>query len=225
MSSVLKINKMKKWLVEGFKDNKGFIFFLVMMFAFRSTFADWNTVPTGSMKPTILIGDRILVNKMAYDIHFPFTHFSLLKMADPERGDIIIFDSLVSDKRLVKRVVGMPGDTVELRRNRLLINGEALLYETLSSNDLTSDKVEDLFGTSHKIRINNLGSVLSSFDPVVVPDEHYLALGDSRDDSADSRVIGFIPRGEIVGRSSTVVLSFNYDNYYIPRSGRYFQTL
>jgi len=146
-------------------------------------------------------------------------------MADPERGDIIIFDSLVSDKRLVKRVVGMPGDTVELRRNRLLINGEALLYETLSSNDLTSDKVEDLFGTSHKIRINNLGSVLSSFDPVVVPDEHYLALGDSRDDSADSRVIGFIPRGEIVGRSSTVVLSFNYDNYYIPRSGRYFQTL
>lgn len=216
---------MKKWIVDGWKENKGFIFFLIMMFAFRSTFADWNTVPTGSMKPTILIGDRILVNKMAYDIHFPFTHFSLLKLADPERGDIIVFDSLVSDKRLVKRVVGIPGDKVELRQNQLFINGEALSYETLTSNALTSDKIEDLVGVQHKIRINNLGSALSSFDLVTVPEGHYLAMGDSRDNSADSRVIGFIPRGEIVGRSSTVVLSFNYDNYYIPRSGRYLQSI
>jgi len=218
-------SKIKTWLVKGWKENKGFIFFLVIMFAFRSTFADWNTVPTGSMKPTILIGDRILVNKMAYDIHFPFTHFSLLKMADPERGDIIIFDSVASDKRLVKRVIGMPGDSVELRRNQLLINGEPLAYETISRGELTSDRIEFLVGTRHKIRVNNLGSALSSFDPVVVPDEHYLAMGDSRDKSADSRVIGFIPRSEIVGRSSTVVLSFNYDNYYIPRSGRYIQAL
>ena len=126
-------SKIKGWVSGTWKDNKGFIFFLILMFAFRSTFADWNTVPTGSMKPTILIGDRILVNKMAYNIHFPFTHFSLLKLADPERGDIIVFDSEVSDKRLVKRVVGMPGDRVELLGNQLIISGKALAYESLST--------------------------------------------------------------------------------------------
>ena len=217
--------KIKGWVSSTWKDNKGFIFFLILMFAFRSTFADWNTVPTGSMKPTILIGDRILVNKMAYNIHFPFTHFSLLKLADPERGDIIVFDSEVSDKRLVKRVVGMPGDRVELLGNQLIISGKALAYESLSNNASSSDYQEDLLGVKHTIRVNNSGSPYSSFDTVIVPEGHYLAMGDNRDNSADSRVIGFIPRAEIVGRSSTVVLSFNYDNYYIPRSGRYLQTL
>ena len=75
------------------------------------------------MKPTILEGDRILVNKMAYDIRVPFTLISLHKIADPARGDIIVFDSAVADKRLVKRVVGIPGDRVELINNILFING------------------------------------------------------------------------------------------------------
>ncbi|MFT7687138.1 MAG: signal peptidase I [Candidatus Azotimanducaceae bacterium] len=216
---------MKSWLSKSWKENRTFIFFLVLMFVFRSTFADWNTVPTGSMKPTILIGDRILVNKMAYDIHFPFSHFSMIKMGDPERGDIIVFDSKVSDKRLVKRVIGMPGDLLALDNNLLTINGKALSYENISNDGVRSDKFEDLEGVSHIVRVNNTGSYLSSFDPVRVPEGHYLAMGDNRDNSADSRVIGFVPRGEIVGRSSTVVLSFNYDNYYIPRAGRYLQAL
>jgi len=216
---------MKKWLSKSWKENKTFIFFLVLMFVFRSTFADWNSVPTGSMKPTILIGDRILVNKMAYDIRFPFSHFSMIKMGDPERGDIIVFDSTVSDKRLVKRVIGMPGDVLALNNNHLTINGEPLSYEDISNDGVTSDKFEDLAGLVHIVRFNNAGSYLSNFDPVQVPEGHYLAMGDNRDNSADSRVIGFVPRGEIVGRSSTVVLSFDYDNYYIPRSGRYIQPL
>lgn len=216
---------MMQWLSKSWKENRAFIFFLVLMFVFRSTFADWNTVPTGSMKPTILIGDRILVNKMAYDIRFPFSHFSMIYMGDPVRGDIIVFDSKVSDKRLVKRVIGMPGDVVALENNVLTINGKTVPYEEISNDGKTQDRVEDLEGLLHIVRTDNAGSALSNFDSVQVPEGHYLAMGDNRDNSADSRVIGFIPRGEIVGRSSTVVMSFDYDNYYIPRSGRYLQKL
>ena len=96
---------------------------------FRSACADWNTVPTGSMNPTIIEGDRIAVNKMAYDLRIPFTHISLRKLGDPERGDIAVFDSKVSDKRLVKRVIGVPGDRVAMINNQLLINDAVIDYD------------------------------------------------------------------------------------------------
>jgi signal peptidase I len=195
------------------------------MFVFRSSIADWNTVPTGSMKPTILEGDRILVNKMAYDIRLPFTHVSLLKITNPARGDIVVFDSEVSDKRLVKRVIGVPGDTVTMINNILYINGEALPYSNISTTPINTDRKEYLPNVEHLVRVNNNGSPLSTFRTVLVPDEFYLVLGDNRDNSADSRVIGLVPRHEIVGRSSTVIMSFNYDNYYIPRSDRFFHKL
>jgi signal peptidase I len=216
---------MKKGLLKAWKDNKGFIIFIALMFVFRSALADWNEVPTGSMKPTILEGDRILVNKMAYDLRIPFTHVSLAKMADPARGDIIVFDSKVSDKRLVKRVIGLPGDTVALVNNVLYINGEKLDYQELSAQGLDVDKLEHLQGVTHSVRLNKNGSTLSNFNAVSVPTEFYLAMGDNRDQSADSRVIGFVPRAEIVGRARSVVLSFNYDNYYIPRTDRFFHQL
>ena len=207
------------------KEHKTFFLFIILMTVFRSSIADWNTVPTGSMKPTIIEGDRILVNKMAYDIRVPFTHHSLYNIADPARGDIIIFDSKVSHLKLVKRVIGVPGDVVELTDNVLRVNGETLSYEDLSSTSVTQDKSEDLLGVQHNVRVRKAGSSLSSFQPVRVPDGFYLALGDNRDNSSDSRVIGFVPRREIVGRTRSVVLSFDYDNYYIPRSDRFFHTL
>lgn len=216
---------MKLWFLTAWKENKSFILFMTLMFVFRSALADWNTVPTGSMKPTILEGDRIWVNKMAYDLRLPFTHISLYKISDPLRGDIVVFDSEISGKRLVKRVVGIPGDTVELRENILHINGEGLAYEALMSTNLVADKQEDLLGVKHSIRVAKGVTSVSSFPPVKVPAGYYLALGDNRDNSADSRVIGFVPRNEIVGRSKRVVMSLNYDNYYIPRLDRFFHTL
>lgn len=87
---------MRKWVLKAWKENKSFLLFIALMFVFRSAVADWNEVPTGSMKPTIVEGDRILVNKLAYDIRVPFTHIPLLKISDPARGDIIIFDSKAS---------------------------------------------------------------------------------------------------------------------------------
>ncbi len=221
---------MRQRLQKLWHENKTFLVFIMLMFVFRSAVADWNEVPTGSMKPTIVEGDRIWVNKMAYDVRVPFTHISLLKLADPERGDIVVFDSEVSDKRLVKRVIGVPGDTIAMHDNELWINGNTVTYQK-NLNSLENavnpdtDKLEILPGVEHLVRIQKQSSAFSNFLPVVVPEGHYLVLGDNRDNSADSRVIGFVPREEIVGRSRSVVLSFNYDNNYIPRTDRFFRTL
>jgi signal peptidase I len=125
----------------------------------------------------------------------------------------------------VKRVVGVPGDRVKLMHNTLYINDRRLSYEEVSSTAGISDIREYLPGAEHLIRIRKGGSPLSSFHTVAVPPGYYLALGDNRDNSADSRVIGFIPRDEIVGRSRKVVMSLDYDNYYLPRSGRFMHDL
>src|SRR5450759_5965790 len=109
---------MKNGLIMLWRENRGLMLFVVLMIFFRSALADWNTVPSGSMKPTILEGDRILVNKLAYDLRIPLTHISIYKFADPKRGDIVVFDSKAADARLVKRVIGVPGDLVEMRDNR-----------------------------------------------------------------------------------------------------------
>lgn len=213
----------KKIWVRSWQENKSFIIFLSLMFIFRSACADWNTVPSGSMKPTILEGDRIAVNKLAYDIRIPFTHISLAKLADPARGDIVVFDSKVSDKRLVKRTIGIPGDTVAMVNNQLIVNGKEIQYE---STPESSDQLEHLFSTTHAVRINNPNNhAFANFPAVVIPEGFYLMLGDNRDNSADSRVIGLVPRDEIIGRSRAVVMSFNYDNFYIPRADRFFKSL
>lgn len=216
---------MHKRIIKLWRDNKSFLLFIGLMLVFRSAVADWNAVPTGSMQPTIVEGDRILVNKLAYDVRLPFTKVALFEFSAPARGDIVIFDSEASGKRLVKRIVGIPGDTVALQNNVLSINGEPLDYLDVSSETSTIDKLENLLGAKHFIRIDRRGSSLSSLLPVQVPAGHYFALGDNRDNSADSRVIGFVPRQEIVGRSRRVVLSLDYDNFYMPRQNRFFHTL
>ena len=216
---------MTGWIVRTCRQNKSFLLFVVLMCIFRSAVADWNDVPTGSMQPTIIEGDRIFVNKMAYDIRVPFTHLSLIHLADPSRGEIIVFDSKVSEKRLVKRVVGIPGDVVSLLDNELKINGEPLVYEDIDSTNLTVDKKEDLFGVGYLIRTHLSGSRMSNFNPVEVPQGYYLVLGDNRDNSADSRMIGLVPRDEIVGRTRSVVLSLDYENFLLPRKDRFFHAL
>jgi len=208
------------------REYRGFVLFIALMVVFRSALADWNVVPSGSMKPTILEGDRILVNKLAYDLHVPLTHVSLHRFGDPERGDIVVFDSKLADTRLVKRVIGLPGDTVSMRDNRLVINGVEAGYSDRIRRADAVFETESYPGFSHRIEIARAGgSRLSSFAPVVVPEDHYLVLGDNRDNSADSRVYGFVPRGEIVGNAKRTVLSLDYDNYYIPRADRFLHPL
>jgi len=217
---------MKKMLLKLWKENKSLLVFISLMLVFRSAVADWNDVPTGSMKPTIVEGDRIFINKMAYDIRVPFTHISLVKLADPQVNDIIIFDSVAADKRLVKRVIGVPGDNISMTNNQLFINGKAVTYEVKDKSiAYHHESKETINGQSHSIRLNNVASQLANFNTVTVPTDRFLVLGDNRDNSADSRVIGFIPRNEIIGRSSKVAFSLNYDNYFLPRGERFLHSL
>ena len=217
---------MKSGLIKAWREYRGFALFIILMIIFRSALADWNVVPTGSMNPTILEGDRILVNKLAYDFKIPLTHISIYKFGDPKRGDIVIFDSKVADTRLVKRVIGLPGDTVEMRDNRLTINGIEARYSNVEYAADAIFAIESDVSMSHRIELARTGgSRLSTFGPVMVPKDRYLVLGDNRDNSADSRVYGFIPRDEIIGNARTIVLSLNYDHYYVPRADRFFRAL
>ncbi|GIU03457.1 signal peptidase I [Shewanella sp. c952] len=219
-------------LLKLLKQNHSLILFVSLMLVFRSAVADWNSVPTGSMKPTIVEGDRLLVNKMAYDLRVPFTHISIAKLADPQRGDIVVFDSKASNKKLVKRVIGLPNDSISMRDNVLSINDETIAYSGtgLPNADGSEMRTEHLLGINHQVKVAGIAgqgviSRQSSFGPITVPEGHYLVLGDNRDHSSDSRMIGFVPRAEIVGRSSSVVFSANYDNYYLPRQERFFHSL
>ncbi len=238
-----KLKNLKRHIAHFWIEFRSVAVFIVLMIAFRSAVADWSDVPTGSMKPTIIEGDRIFVKKLAYDLRVPLTHISLLRLADPERGDIIIFDSAFSELRLVKRVIGVPGDEIEVRRDVVYINGEPLQYAPLNDENGFNDAsgyVRDMKESIQGIHVDTdsgtprsreytvrmtRGGILSSFGPVKVPDDSYFVLGDNRDNSADSRVIGFVPRSEIVGRSDSVVLSLDYENSYLPRTERFFHTL
>jgi len=207
----------KNWL----REISGFAIIILLVTGFRSAIADWNDVPTGSMLPTIVEGDRILVDKMAYDLRVPFTHLSLKQFDNPKRGEIIIFESAAADKRLVKRVIGVPGDLVAMQDNRLIINGVEAEYAPLAGKEGRVTLQERWGDMQHTIQlVQNMPGRLSNFGPVQVPDGQYLVMGDNRNNSADSRVIGFIPRDEIVGRGERVVVSFDYENYYLPRAER-----
>ncbi|MEO8672464.1 MAG: signal peptidase I [Tahibacter sp.] len=217
---------MRTTLLRLLRENRGLMLFFGLMLVFRSSLADWNTVPTSSMQPTIVEGDRILVNKLAFDLNLPLTHVSLHHFGDPQRGDIIVFDSLAAKTRLVKRVIGVPGDVVELIDNRLVVNHVPAQY---SENKLSNDGMsatESLLGITHRVRFKSgAPNAYASFGPIEVPEGHYLVLGDNRDNSADSRVIGLVPRAEIGGRAREVVISLDYDNYYLPRSKRVLHSL
>jgi len=226
----LKGNVMKATFANFFKENKSLLLFISLMLVFRSAVADWNDVPTGSMKPTIVEGDRIFVNKMAYDLRVPFSQQSLIKISDPKRNDIVIFESKIADKRLVKRVIGIPGDTVSMNKNQLTVNQEAASYQVISRNNNYVLSQESINGQSHVIRTklpvgSRNYSARTSFKKFTVPDGFYLMMGDNRDNSADSRSIGLVPREEIIGRSNKVAFSLNYDNYLFPRSERFLKAI
>jgi signal peptidase I len=200
--------------------------------SFRSAIADWNDVPTGSMIPTILEGDRIFVNKLAYDLKVPYTTWHLARWDDPKRGEIVVFFSPADGKRLVKRVVGLPGDKIAMLKNRLFINDEALNYDPLDDHEIISQLPPDqqthhlffseyLTEKTHPVMITPEVPSLNTFAPIIVPEGHYFVMGDNRDNSADSRFFGFVERKRIVGRATHVALSLNYDKHYFPRWDRF----
>lgn len=218
------LSALRHWL----RENRGFIVFLLCFGLLRTAVADWNPVPTGSMRPTILEGDVVLVNRTAYDLKPPLSTWSLLRTGEPQRGDVVVFFSPVDGSRLIKRLVALPGDVVELDewQRRLRINGEAALYSDAQAvlepigPALAVDAsrpLEQLAGHSRRVQLleglrsaqnaNAVNQRPAGFGPLRVPEGHYFMLGDNRDNSGDSRVFGPVPRHLLVGRAHHVLVS------------------
>ena len=170
------------------------------------------------MKPTILEGDRVFVNKLAYDLKVPFTTRHLAEWNNPHRGDIVVFFSPHDGKRLVKRVVGLPGDTIELRSNGLVLNGEAVEYKPIAEELLrdvaSADRARQVYATEqlpgqrHAVAAIPSVPALRNFGPYRVPEGSYFMMGDNREQSWDSRFWGFVSRRDVIGRPVLIYWSF-----------------
>lgn len=222
-------------LLRFWRNWRGTLAFVFLIIVFRSAVADWYEVPTGSMQPTVLIGDRVFVNRLSYDIRLPFTDIVLESHDAPERGDVVVFFSPENGERLLKRVIGLPGDTVQIHNDVLFINNEPLSYERSGEfkGAVIQDKLvldaeqyaEALPGRVHSVlRIPEI-SLPRNFGPMTVPDGEYFMLGDNRNNSRDSRYFGSVPRDLIVGRASRVLWSLDTRKGVDLRGGRVLQPL
>ncbi len=213
---------------------RGFILFFFLVFVpIRSSLADWSWVPSGSMNPTIMEGDMVYVNKLAYDLRIPLTLKRISSWGDPEPGDIVVCFSPEDGKRLVKRVIACSGDKVEIMNNRIFVNGverELELKDITAIDDLDSRYSQNselyeeyLSDVPHLVmQIPQLNSV-KDFDEVTVPQGEYFVMGDNRDNSKDSRYFGFVERKQIIGKVTMVIFSLNKLDIYQPRTSRFFK--
>ena len=215
---------------------KPLVIIIFVVSTFRSAVADWNDVPTQSMEPNILVGDRILVNKLAYDLKIPFTKQRIARWSSPQRGAIIVFFHPDNGERMVKRVIGTPGDSIELRNNKLYINGSVASYQP---TNLPNDEIVDLSDPpphnflietfddeSHPLMLQPKRRSRRSYSTQgKIPDNMYFVMGDNRDNSGDSRFWGFVDRDLIMGEVIGLAFSLDYNNYYLPRWERFFRAL
>ncbi len=207
---------MKQQAGSFIKRNLSFVLFVILMFSFRSSVADYYHVPTGSMEPTIQVGDRIVVDKSAYTLELPFTNVVLAQTGDINRGDIVVIQSSAVNTRLVKRVIALAGDTVSLSNNNLSVNGKHALLQRRENYVFQENMGDSL----RSIQLLPVKGARSSFNDIVVPEKHVLVMGDNRNNSVDSRYYGFIPVEEIQGQATRVAFSLDKENNYLPRGER-----
>lgn len=191
---------------------------LLIVFLLRSFLYEPFRIPSGSLEPTLLTGDFILVNKFDYGVRLPVVHTKLFGSGEPSRGDIIVFRWPPNPSfDFIKRVIGVPGDKISYINKELTVNGQPVpqtfLKQANAENEAGSDNVveekqEDLLGIKHHIYVDNAKSS-QDFRDIVVPDGMYFVMGDNRDDSADSRFWGFVPEQNIVGKAVLVWMSWD----------------
>jgi len=189
------MEKKGRWITE-------LIVIVIIVLLIRTFVAQAYNIPSGSMKPTLLVGDFILVNKLVY------------RFSEPQRGDIVVFKYPIDPNiDFIKRIVALPGEEVEVRNNQVFINGKPLpLIEVGRGEENGVRKViyEEVLpeGIKHKVQFyEDFPFSKRDFGPVVVPPNHYFVMGDNRDNSEDSRYWGFVPRENIVGKAFVIYFS------------------
>ncbi len=224
--------RLQVWLVRQWLEWRMFIFlFCFVWVPLRSAVIDYSPVPTGSMNPTILEGDVVWVNKLAYGLRVPLTRLYLTHWAEPQRGDIVVVLSPQDGTRLVKRVVGVPGDTLAMRDNHLFLNGTPLDYAPASARygETIARKLrphaffaeENLAGVEHAVMGLQVTQVAQrTFPELTVPAGRYFLMGDSRDNSRDSREFGLAERDAILGKAEGILVSLDINDTYLPRFDR-----
>lgn len=191
---------------------KSFFPVLLIVLVFRSFLIEPFQIPTGSMIPTLEVGDFILVNKYAYGVRLPIIGTKLVEIDDPERGEVMVFIPPHENKYYIKRVIGLPGDTIRYEDKNLYINGE-MLPKTHVDDILVDTSIGALDGTLHAEIINGIEHPVQHIDAAgnrrsrttwVVPSGHYFMMGDNRDNSSDSRDWGPVSEADIVGQAIAV---------------------
>lgn len=215
-------DRRKFW--DGFKSIAGTIaIFLVL----RTFFIEAYRIPSGSMIPSMLIGDWLFVNKLRYGPHVPFTDINLPGYAEPQRGEIVVFISPPQSDQpwdptpiLVKRLIGMPGDTIHSRAGVVHINGAPQQgYGVAAADGAPGNETHPLFDWQRRVQLDSshLGPVpqpvtLDEWGPLLVPAGHYFMMGDNRYASKDSRYWGVVPRANVRGRPLFAYYSWNADD-------------
>ncbi|NHZ91184.1 signal peptidase I [Massilia sp. CCM 8733] len=212
------------------RENKGWIMFLLLFGLFRTAVADWNPIPSGSMRPNLLEGDVVFVNRLAYNVKIPLTDVVLARLGEPQRGDVVTFSSPADGTRLIKRLVALPGDIVEMRDEQLIINGQPASYAAAGTaleplgdgTRVAAQNVDETFA-GHRRRIQVIPELMAprSFGPVTVPKDQFMMLGDNRDRSADSRMVGMVPRHLLIGRAERILASAAIEGNWMPRLERF----
>ncbi len=184
--------------------SRSFFPVLLIVLVIRSFVLEPFRIPSGTMMPTLLQGDFIFVKKFSYGLRLPVTETKIIETGSPERGDVVVFRLPQNPSiNYIKRVVGLPGDTIVYEDHRLTINGELIdLERSPSATPADPVYIEDLDGREHAILITNAYSVKD--DVYTVPEGHYFVMGDNRDNSKDSRFIAAIPETHLVGEAVRV---------------------
>lgn len=197
---------------------------LAIVFVLRSFLVEPFQIPSSSMVPTLEVGDFIAVNKFAYGIRLPILRQKVVDVGEPKRGDVMVFfPPHENDTYFIKRVIGLPGDTLRLENNQLYLNGKAVpqtLIEALPPGDPQVEILwEDIGGHTHLMAKDVIPGPLGSFPTIVVPEGHYFMMGDNRDRSADSRAWGFVPERDIVGKAFAIWMHWE-KLFSLPSFGR-----
>ncbi|WP_444942975.1 signal peptidase I [Microbulbifer sp. ZKSA006] len=191
------------------RNSRGFLVFVLLMCCFRTVCADWSFVPSESMEPTIYPGDFLWIDKMSYGPTVPLLNKRVALWGSPDRGDIITFIPPHTDQLYVKRVIGLPGDNLHIEGENIYINGDLVVRQLTDSTDAGILGQEFIDDAEYRFKLSKDRSVPYFEKSFAVPEGKYFVMGDHRNNSLDSRYWGMVDESRVMGKVTSVALSFS----------------